>query len=53
MFVHSVSGQTFTAERVSEVYGAAAVDGRWESGQAGTIWPNETFKDGSRIWNLA
>lgn len=51
-FTHTLSGRSFTAEAAGS-FGAASVDGRWDSGETGTIWPGETLRDGSLVWVAA
>lgn len=48
-FVHALSGRSFTATEEG-AYGAASLAGRWDSGEAGVIWPTETLVDGTRLW---
>jgi len=51
---HTLTGRTFAAtDGPSRSYGPAARDGRWDTGQAGTIWPAETFADGTPAWSSA
>ena len=40
-FVHRLTGRTFIAEAGEGYYGPTSRDGRWDSGEAGTIWPDE------------
>jgi hypothetical protein len=49
-FTHTLSGRTFTANAGAGTFGASSVDGTWDSGQVGTIFPGETFADGSKVW---
>lgn len=49
LHIHTGTGRTFTATSEGS-FGAASVDGRWDTGEAGTIWPGETFADGSLVW---
>lgn len=49
-YTHTLSGRSFTATDGESTYGAAAVDGHWDSGEAGTIWPAETLSDGRPLW---
>jgi hypothetical protein len=49
IFVHRTTGRTFTAEAGAGTFGAASRDGRWDTGQAGTIWPAE-HRGGSPVW---
>jgi len=48
---HTLTGRTFIAtDGPSRTYGPAARDGHWDTGQAGTIWIGETFRDGTPCW---
>jgi hypothetical protein len=49
IFVHRTTGRTFTAEAGAGTFGAASRDGRWDTGQAGVIWPAE-HRGGSPVW---
>jgi len=50
MFVHLISGRSFTATPGDGRFGASSVDGHWDTGEAGTIFPGETLTDGSKVW---
>lgn len=52
-FTHTVTGRKFHAIEGEGAYGAATLDGHWDTGQAGTIWPAETFRDGTLCWTEA
>jgi hypothetical protein len=49
-FTHLLSGRTFTAANGAGTFGASSVDGTWDSGQAGTIFPAEALTDGRKVW---
>lgn len=49
-FTHTLSGRTFTASGPSQEFGPAAVEGTWDSGEAGVIWPTETLMCGTLLW---
>lgn len=52
MFRHTTTGRTFTTTGEGE-FGGTSAAGTWDSGQAGTIFPGETFRDGSPVWVAA
>lgn len=51
-YSHQLSGRTFIAEEGEGTFGAASVDGHWDTGQAGTIWPAEVAF-GALVWVAA
>jgi hypothetical protein len=48
-YTHRLSGRRFTATGTGR-FGAASVDGIWDTGETGTIWPAETFA-GVPVWS--
>lgn len=50
---HTLSGRTFEAKLGSGRFGAMSLDGHWDTGEAGTIWPAETLLDGTPLWSTA
>ena len=49
IYTHTVTGATFTATEEGP-FGKSSVAGNWGSGEAGVIFPRETWKDGSPVW---
>lgn len=47
---HTLSGRTFEATSRDGRFGGASRDGRWDTGETGTIWPAETLADGTPLW---
>lgn len=52
-FRHTLSGRTFEATLRPGSYGGRSRDGRWDTGQEGTIWPDETLNDGTPVWSTS
>ena len=50
-YCYTLTGYLFHAAPGAGGYGAASRDGIWEpTGQRGTIWLNETLRDGTAVW---
>lgn len=49
-FAHSLTGRTFVVTEHYGRFGASSVDGVWDSGEVGTIFPGELLADGSLVW---
>lgn len=47
-YTHQITGRTFTAAGQGEI--PTSVAGTWDSGEAGVIYPAETFRDGGPVW---
>lgn len=48
-FTHTITGRTFIGTGEGP-FGASSVAGTWDSGEAGVIFPGDTLKDGSALW---
>lgn len=49
-FAHLLSGRTFQVTEHYGAFGASSVDGVWDDGTPGTIFPGELLRDGSLVW---
>ena len=50
-YVHTITGRTFTSTPGPGRFGSSSVDGTWDNGESGTIFPGEIFtRTGEPCW---
>jgi hypothetical protein len=49
VYTHRLSGRTFTANDGAGAFGESSVDGTWNTGEFGTIFPGELWGD-APVW---